>query len=31
MVEVKWTNNAIVELDEIADFISKDSPKMLKY
>jgi len=27
MVEIKWTDNALVELDEIANYISKDSPK----
>ena len=27
MVEIKWTNNALVELDDIASYISKDSPK----
>jgi addiction module RelE/StbE family toxin len=27
MVEVKWTWNAIEELDDIANYISKDSPK----
>ena len=27
MVEIKWTNNALEELDDIALYISKDSPK----
>ncbi len=27
MVEIKWTDNALKELDNIANFISKDSPK----
>jgi len=27
MVEIKWTNNALEELDDIANYISKDSPK----
>ena len=27
MVEIKWTNNALNELDDIANYISKDSPK----
>jgi len=27
MVTVKWTKNALEELDEIARYISKDSPK----
>ena len=27
MVEVKWTKNALDELDCIAEYISKDSPK----
>jgi addiction module RelE/StbE family toxin len=27
MVEIKWTNNAFEELDDIANYISKDSPK----
>ncbi len=26
MVEIKWTNNALEELDDIAIYISKDSP-----
>ena len=26
MVEIKWTENALVDLDDIASFISKDSP-----
>ncbi|MEJ2250811.1 MAG: type II toxin-antitoxin system RelE/ParE family toxin [Candidatus Lokiarchaeota archaeon] len=26
MVEIKWTNNALEELDDIALYISKDSP-----
>jgi len=30
MVRVKWTNNALEELDDIARFISKDSPKYAK-
>lgn len=27
MVEIKWTNNALEELDDIALYISRDSPK----
>ncbi len=27
MVKIKWTNHALEELDDIADYISKDSPK----
>ena len=27
MVKIKWTHNAIEELDDIAYYISKDSPK----
>ncbi len=27
MVEIKWTDNALQEFDNIANFISKDSPK----
>ena len=27
MVKIKWTDNAIEELDDIASYISKDSPK----
>ncbi len=27
MVEIKWTSNALEELDDIANYISKDSPK----
>ena len=27
MVEIKWTNNALEDLDDIANYISKDSPK----
>lgn len=27
MVEIKWTNHALEELDDIANYISKDSPK----
>ena len=27
MVEVKWTDNALNELDDYANYISKDSPK----
>ncbi len=27
MVKIKWTHNAIEELDDIANYISKDSPK----
>ncbi len=27
MVEIKWTDNALKELGNIANFISKDSPK----
>ncbi len=27
MVEIKWTKNALEELDDIASYISKDSPK----
>ncbi len=27
MVKAKWTHNAIGELDDIANHISKDSPK----
>ena len=27
MVEIKWTDNSLKELDNIANFISKDSPK----
>ena len=27
MAEIKWTNNALAELDDIARYISKDSPK----
>ena len=27
MVKVKWTHNAIEELNNIANYISKDSPK----
>jgi len=30
MVRVKWTNNTLEELDDIARFISKDSPKYAK-
>jgi len=30
MVRVKWTNNTLEELDDIAIFISKDSPKYAK-
>ena len=30
MVRVKWTNNALEELDDIARYISKDSPKYAK-
>lgn len=26
MVEIKWTDNALIELDAIAIYISKDSP-----
>ncbi|TFG02211.1 MAG: type II toxin-antitoxin system RelE/ParE family toxin [Promethearchaeota archaeon] len=26
MVEIKWTNHAIEELEDIANYISKDSP-----
>lgn len=27
MVNVKWTKNALEELDDIANYISRDSPK----
>jgi addiction module RelE/StbE family toxin len=27
MVKIKWTDNALEELDDIANYISKDSPK----
>jgi toxin ParE1/3/4 len=27
MVKIKWTNHALEELDDIANYISKDSPK----
>ena len=27
MVKIKWTNYALEELDDIANYISKDSPK----
>jgi len=27
MVEIKWTGNALEELDDIANYTSKDSPK----
>jgi len=27
MVEIKWTANALQEIDGIAEYISKDSPK----
>ncbi len=27
MVKIKWTKNALEELDSIAEYISKDSPK----
>lgn len=27
MVEIRWTRNALKELDDIAYYISKDSPK----
>jgi addiction module RelE/StbE family toxin len=27
MVEIKWTNNTLEELDDIANYISKDLPK----
>jgi len=27
MVEIKWTKNALEDLDDIATYISKDSPK----
>jgi len=27
MVKIKWTNHALVELDDIANYISKDSAK----
>jgi plasmid stabilization system protein ParE len=27
MVEIKWTNNALEDLDDIANYISKDSSK----
>lgn len=27
MVEIKWTHRALEELDDIANYISKDSPK----
>ena len=27
MVEIKWTDNALQEIDGIAEYISKDSPK----
>ena len=27
MVEIKWTHHALEELDDIANYISKDSPK----
>ncbi|MHA1351153.1 MAG: type II toxin-antitoxin system RelE/ParE family toxin [Promethearchaeota archaeon] len=27
MVEIKWTHNALEDLDDIANYISKDSPK----
>jgi len=30
MVTVKWTKNALEELDEIAKYISRDSPKFAK-
>jgi len=30
MVTVKWTKNALEELDEIARYISRDSPKFAK-
>ncbi len=30
MVTVKWTRNALDELDEIAKYISRDSPKFAK-
>ena len=26
MVEIKWTDNALIELDAIANYISQDSP-----
>jgi len=31
MVTVKWTRNALDELDEIAKYISRDSPKFAKF
>ena len=31
MVTVKWTRNALEELDEIAKYISRDSPKFAKF
>ncbi len=30
MVRVKWTKNALEDLDEIAHYISRDSPKFAK-
>ena len=30
MVTVKWTKNSLEELDEIAKYISRDSPKFAK-
>lgn len=30
MVEVKWTKNALDDLDDIGNYISKDSPKYAK-
>jgi plasmid stabilization system protein ParE len=30
MVEIKWTDNALQEIDGIAEYISKDSPNMLR-
>ena len=29
MVEIKWTDNALQEIDGIAEYISKDSPKFI--
>jgi len=31
MVEIKWTNNALEDLDDIANYISKDSPKYARF
>jgi len=27
MVKIKWTKHALEELDDIANYVSKDSPK----